>query len=92
MEYHGKFGHNLVRIQKIDIMINNDMFYTDCRLITQTVAPNIPGFQCFKRYIQYIASYFNKTVFVLLIHIMYQMSSYLHGLGLKLNTTQPIMV
>ena len=32
MEYHGKFGHTLVRIQHIDIMSRIEIFYATCCL------------------------------------------------------------
>ena len=54
MEYNGKFGHTIVRIQYIALMSITYTCYTDCRMATQTVAPNINGFQGLKRCIQYI--------------------------------------
>ena len=44
MEYHGKFGHNIGRIQHIDLMSRIDICYKSCCLATQTVAPTLPGF------------------------------------------------
>ena len=49
MEYNGKVGHTIGRIQHIYIMIRIDIFHTACHLETQTAAPNITGFQGFKR-------------------------------------------
>ena len=63
MEYHGNFGHTIGRIQQIDIMIRIDICYTDCRLATQTVAPNLPFFQGIKRCIQYLDSHPHKPIF-----------------------------
>ena len=63
MEYHGKFGHNFVRIQHIYIMSRIDICYTSFRMATQNVAPMIPGFQSIKRCIQYMASHPHKTIF-----------------------------
>ena len=40
-----------------------DIFYTACRLETQIVSPNIPGFQGIKRCIQYMASHPYKPIF-----------------------------
>ena len=48
MEYHGKFGHTLGRIQHISIMSRIDLFCATCCLATQTVAPILPGFQGIK--------------------------------------------
>ena len=33
-----------------------------CRLVTQTLAPNLPGFQVIKRCVQYLASHPNKPI------------------------------
>ena len=56
-EYHGKFGHNIGRIQHIALMSIIDTFCTACRLATQNVAPNLPGFQGIKRCVQYLDSH-----------------------------------
>ena len=63
MEYNGKFGHNIVWIQHIDIMITIEILYTAWRLGTQTVSPTITGFQGLNRCIQYLASNPHKTIF-----------------------------
>ena len=89
MEYNGKFVHNLGLILYITIMVIIDIFYAAFRLGTQTVVPTILGFKGLKSCIQYLASHLHKTTFTLLIIIMAQISSYLHGVGLKLYTTQP---
>ena len=62
MEYHGKFGHTLGWIQHIAIMIIIDIYYTDCRLATQTVLPILNGFQGTKRCIRYLDIYPRKTI------------------------------
>ena len=63
MEYHGKFGHTLGRIQHIDLMSRIDLFYATCRLATQTVAPTLPGFQGIKQCVQYLYSHPHKPIF-----------------------------
>ena len=63
MEYHGKCGHTLGRIQHISLMIRIDIFYATCRLATQTVAPTLTGFQGIKRCVQYLASHPHKPIF-----------------------------
>ena len=63
MEYHGKFGHTLGRIQHIAIIRIIDLFYATCRLETQTVAPALPGFQGIKRCVQYLAIHPHKPLF-----------------------------
>ena len=44
MEYHGKFGHTLVRIKHIYLMSIIELYYATRNLATQTVAPTLPGF------------------------------------------------
>ena len=63
MEYYGKFGHTLVRIQHIDIMSRIDLCYANCHLATQTVSPTLPGFQGIKQFVQYLASHPHKPIF-----------------------------
>ena len=63
LEYDGKFGHTLGRIQQIALMIRIDLCYANCCLATQTVAPTLPGFQVIKRFIQYLASHPHKPIF-----------------------------
>ena len=58
---------------------------------TQTVAPTLPGFKVIKRCIQYLAIQPKKTYWILQMIMMAQMSSYLHGMKIKLKTTQPII-
>ena len=61
MEYHGKFGHTLVQIQNISLMIKIAICYTDFIMATQTVSPTLPGFQGIKVYIKYLSS--QPTIF-----------------------------
>ena len=63
MENHRKFGHTLGKIQHIALMSRIVIFYTDCRLSTQTVSPTITGFQGIKSCVQYIAINLNKPIF-----------------------------
>ena len=63
MEYHGKFGHRLGRIQHIAIMSRIDFCYETCCLSTQTVAPTLPSLQGIKRCVQYLASKPHKPIF-----------------------------
>ena len=63
MEYHGKFGHTLGRIQHISLMSRIDLCYATCCLATQTVAPILLGFQGIKRCVQYLASHPHKPIF-----------------------------
>ena len=69
-----------------------DICYTSFYLDTQTVSPNLPGFQVLKRCIKYMASQPHKSSIILLIIMVVQMSSDLHGVGIKLNTTKTIIV
>ena len=63
MEYHGKFGHTIYRIQNIYILIRIYIYYTACRLVTQNVVPTLPGFQGLKHRIQHLASHPHKPIF-----------------------------
>ena len=60
MEYHGKLGHTLGRIQHIDHMSIIELCYATRRLSTQIVAHTIPGFQGIKRCVQYPDSHSQK--------------------------------
>ena len=91
MEYHVKFGHTLGRIQHISIMSIIDLCYETCRLATQTVVPALPGLQGIKRCVQYLASHPHKPIFILIILMMDKISSGLHGVEIKLKTTQHII-
>ena len=87
MEYQGKFGYTLGQIQHIAIMGIIFIYYTVYSLVTQTVSPTLPCFYGIKNCIQYLASHSHKPIFILLIVIMYQMSSNLHGMEIKVKTT-----
>ena len=89
MEHHGKFGHNLGWMQHIALMTRIDIFYTTCHMEIQTVSPTLNYFQGLKCCIKYLASHPHKPIFILLLLMMDQMSSDLHGEGIKLKTTQP---
>ena len=69
MEYNGKFGHTLGRIQNISLMSIIELCYATCCLANQNVAPTHPGFQVIKRCVQYLASHPHK-------HIFYPYNSY----------------
>ena len=63
IEYHGKYGYTLVRIQHIALMSRSDLCYETCRLATPTVAPTLPGFQGIKRCVQYLDIHPHKPIF-----------------------------
>ena len=91
MEYHGKFGHTLGRIEHILLTSRIGICYTTCNLAKKTVATTLPGFQGIKLCVQYLASHPHKLIFILKIIIMDQISSGLHGVEIKLKTTQLII-
>ena len=62
MEYHGKFGHTLERVRHIAIICRIELCYETYCLSTQTIAPNLPGFQGIKRCVQYLASRQHKPL------------------------------
>ena len=62
MEYHGKYGHTLGRIQHIALMSIIDLCFATCLLTTQTVAPTIPGLQGIIQYVKYLASHPHKPI------------------------------
>ena len=63
IKYYGKFGHDVGQIQHIDIMRRTEIHYRAFCLGKQTVTTTIPGFQCLKRRIQYMASHTHKPIF-----------------------------
>ena len=73
-------------------MSRTDLCYATCCLSTQTVTPTLAGLQCIKRCVQYMASQPHKPILTLIILIMDQMLSGLHGMGIKFNNTKPIIV
>ena len=62
MEYHGKFGHTLGRIQHISLVSRIDLCYVTCILDNHTVAPTLPGLQGIKKCVQYLASHTHKSI------------------------------
>ena len=54
MEYYGKFGHNIGRIQHIDLVIRIHICYIDFYLVTQIVALTLPILQGIKCCIKYL--------------------------------------
>ena len=62
MEYHGKIGYNLGKVQHIALMSRIDFFNATCSIATQTVSPTVPGFQRIKRCVQYLASRPHKPI------------------------------
>ena len=85
MQYPGKFGHILGSIQHITLMSKIDLCYATCCLATQNVVPTLPGFKCIKRCVQYLYRVTHiSPYFILLTFIMAQISSGLHGVGIKL--------
>ena len=63
MEYRGKFGNTLGRIQHIALISRIDLCYATCRLAIQTVSPTLHGFQGIKLCVQYLASHPHKNIF-----------------------------
>ena len=63
MEYHGKFGHTLGRIQHIALMSRIVICYATCSLATHTVAPTLPVLQGIKRCVQHIDIHQHKPIF-----------------------------
>ena len=47
------------------------------------------GFKSIERFVQYLASNPHKPIFILLILMMAQKSSDLHGVGINFKTTKP---
>ena len=89
MEYYGKFGQTFRRIQHIDNMIITEICSTACRLGGRNVAYNIPGFKYHKCCIQYMASHPHKPIFIIMIIVMDQISSYLHVVWVNLKASKP---
>ena len=63
--------------------------YVSCRLATQTMEPTLTGFQGIKRCVQYMASHPHKIILDPSNFMMSQISSDLHGVGIKLKSKQP---
>ena len=62
-DYQIKFGHTIGRIHHIAIVRRIDIFYTSCRLVTQTMAPKFPGFEGLNRCIYYLDTQPHKPIF-----------------------------
>ena len=62
VEYHGKFGHNLVRIQHIAILNRIGICYKACFIGNQNMALTLPGLQGLKSCIQYLNSRPHKPI------------------------------
>ena len=60
--------HTVGQIQNISIMRIIDIYYTAFYIVTQTVAPTIPGFQGLNHCIQYLASHPHKPIFYTYIY------------------------
>ena len=63
MEYHGKFGPNIGRIQHIALMSRIDICYATFHIATQTMAPTITSFQGINISVQYLDSHPHKIIF-----------------------------
>ena len=63
MEYNGKFGHTLGRIQHINLMSIIEICYKSCHISTKTMAPTITVFQGINNCIQYLDSPPQKPIF-----------------------------
>ena len=63
MEYNGKFGHTIGRIQHISLMSRLDIFNIACSLSTQTVANTLLDYQGIKPCIKYLVSQPIKPMF-----------------------------
>ena len=93
MWYNGKCGNTIGRAQKISIMRRIDISYTACLLVTHNMSPTLLGLQGPNHCNQYLASHLHKNIsFIFITLVMAQMSLNLHGVGIKLNTTQPTIV
>ena len=63
IDYHGKFGHILERLQEISIMSRIGICYTACHLESQTLPSILPVLQGIKRCIPYLDSHPHKPIF-----------------------------
>ena len=62
MEYHGKFGHTIGRIQNIALMSRIGISYTDGSLAAQNVSPTLLGFQGINSCVEYLTSHPHKPI------------------------------
>ena len=63
MEYYGKYGHTIGRIQHIALIRRIEICFATCSLATQTVSPNLPIFQGIKLCVQYLDIHPHKPIF-----------------------------
>ena len=63
MEYHGKFGRTLRRIQHIAFISRIGICYATCHLEIQTVEYTLPCFQVIKICVQDLDSHQHKPIF-----------------------------
>ena len=62
MEFHGKFGHTLGRIQHIALMSRIESCYATYCIATQTIAPALTGFQGINHCVKYLDSHPHKPI------------------------------
>ena len=92
MGYYGKFGHNLGRIQHISLMIRIYFFMQRVFQKPQMWHTLFLVYKVSRAVFNiWLVTYINPY-FILLIIIMVQISSDLHGVGINLKTTQPRIV
>ena len=63
IDYCGKFGHTIGRIQHIILIRRIEIFYTAFHLATQNVAHTLTGYQGLKLFIQNMDSHPRKPIF-----------------------------
>ena len=63
MEYNGKYGHTIGRIQHIALVSRIEIWYATCRLVIQTMATTITGFHRINICVQYLDIHQHKLIF-----------------------------
>ena len=63
MENRGRIGHIIGGKQYIALISRIDICYATCHILTQNLAPTLPGFQGIKRCVQYLDSHKHKPIF-----------------------------
>ena len=63
LEYQGKFGQTLGRIQHIYLISRIGILNATFRLATRTVTPTLSGIQAIKGCVQYLARNPHKPIF-----------------------------
>ena len=92
MEYHRKFGNNLGRIQHIALMIRIKCFTQPDFWKPKLWHTHLLDYKASSAALNsWLITHLNQN-FILIIIMMAQMSSDLHGVGIKLKTRQPIIV